>query len=264
MRNLTGASILAIDVKGEYQWLLGDFYGLHTRVVDPVVTPLNPCNGIDMLLSSIASVFDSREARYFAEAVRIACEAREPLPHIVSDYVSSSELSALASCFNSESPLSINDLRHGVNILYLGSLSRLCPSCLPVMYLYIVESMLASRSDSVTVLIVDEAWNLARHVSPRDLASYLRLARGAGVAFFMATQSLDDIKDFGVVLENSSLALIFAADPVAVARLSHYLKIPRSVLEEASKLYGVGECIAKLPGAGGFRLCYVDPSPSHE
>ncbi|NPA97647.1 MAG: DUF87 domain-containing protein [Crenarchaeota archaeon] len=256
-----GFSILAIDMKGEYADLLGSFYNLRIRMVNPVVQRLNPCNTPEQLLTAVRAVFGERAAARYSYVLRIACEASEPLDKVASEYIGYEPLARFSECFSGESSVSIGSLFAAPTVLYLGSLLRICPRCVPAMYTFVLESAISLDKPRELILIVDEAWSVARYLSPRDLSAYLRLARSANVGVFMATQSLDDAPEPRVLIENSSLLLLFASDPAFAARLGSYVKVPQDVFEEVYRGLGVGECIAKIPGVGGYRICYVDPSP---
>ncbi len=262
LRKTVGAHIFILDVKGEYRSILREVYGVEPLLIDPLVKPLNPCSSVLELRSALRNLVENSELGAFVEALRYSCSYREPLARIAREYVSNDNLLVLASCFDPEGGIETRKLRHlPIAILDLSNLLKLCPNCVPTMYAYIVRSLLTRSDDELSILVVDEAWNLTRSSSPREVVEYLRLARGYGVGIFLATQSFEDLYDPSTVVENCSVALLFVGDSSIAWKARSYLNVPKVLVEEASKLFGVGECLAKIAGYSGYRLCYVDPSP---
>jgi len=280
------ASILVIDVKGEYKILLK---GLVDRVsvFNPLSKPIDICNRtlMNILVELLQAILHLNEGsrRFLAEVIKTSCNS-----------------SSLASTLRSIPVSNIDELGKALEILQLFFESRegvdlftmlketLKPrSALvielgtPVHYDYVAIIPLFFISATLTpqalstifnhstiklVLVLDEAWLYIPHTTRSIITKVLRLARSYGVSILMATQSLEDLGEYkDLILSNCGLLIALASNVKSYwMELAKYLNLSPKLINRALELQEKGEGVALLAPSKTPRFVYVDPLSSEE
>ncbi len=256
LHNATGSNVLILDVKGEYSDILRALHNIVPRVVDPLITPINPCSDIESLIQALESV--GLASSSLISGLELACRYEDD------SFTKISEAENYVRYLTSVLSIHGIELKHlwkGFTVLNLSTLYRTCPRCAQVIYLYILFSTVfnADQRDCGTVLVLDEAWTVLPHISSKRLHEVLRLARGAGVSILIASQSLNDLNEPRLFFENCSLIMVFVASGPLIEETWRYIGGSSIVKNFANYVREVGVCMVRTTYFDVPKICYVDP-----
>ena len=279
------ASILVIDVKGEYKSLLKDLLD-KVSVFNPLSKPIDVCNQtlINILVELLQAVLHLNESsrRLLTEVLRISCNSSSLTSILRSVPVNNVDelgraLEIIQLLFESREGVDLFAmLRETLKprtalIVELGISARYdYVTIIPLFFISIVLtpqtlSTIFNYSDIKLVLVLDEAWLYVPHTTHSIITKVLRLARSYGVSMLMATQSLGDLGEYkDLILSNCGLLIALASNTKSYwIELAKYLNLSPRLINRALELQEKGEGVALLAPSKTPRFVYIDPL-SHE
>ena len=279
------ASILVIDVKGEYKSMLRDLLDRVT-VFNPLSKPIDICSQtlITTLVELLQTVLHLNESsrKLLAEILRTSCSSSSLTNILKSIPVSNVDelgkaLEIIQLLFESREGIDLFTLlretlkpRTALIVELEASTHYDYAAIIPLFFISIMLtpqtlSTILNYSDIKLVLVLDEAWLYVPHTTHSTITRVLRLARSYGISMLMATQSLGDLSEYrDLLLSNCGLLIALASNVKSYwIELAKYLNLSPRLINRALELQEKGEGVALLAPSKTPRFVYIDPL-SHE
>ena len=280
------ASILVIDIKGEYRALLD---GLVDRVFvfNPLSKPIDICNQtlINILIELLQAMLHLNESsrRFLAEVLKISCSSSSLTNTLRSIPVNNVDelgkaLEIIQLLFESREGVELFTLLRetlkprSALIIELGtSIHYDYAAIIPLLFISVmltpqVLSTILNYSDIKLVLVLDEAWLYVPYTTRDIVTKVLRLARSYGISMLMATQSLGDLDEYkDLILSNCGLFIALASNAKSYwIELAKYLNLSSRLVNRALELQERGEGVVLLAPSKTPRFVYIDPLSREE
>ncbi|MEM4766897.1 MAG: DUF87 domain-containing protein [Ignisphaera sp.] len=277
-------SVLTVfDVKAEHYHLL-KFSGLDVREFNPLKTPLPLCfcddsrvnseQNINAFLKVFQKVYGISSSLYrtLYENIKYICYRCEPVERlydVVENIDALNDLVKVFEVYPSRGSDPVEGVLNGHSVFNLKEVFLGSTALSSFIIYYTIDRILRNANLSFSntpqrVVVLDELWHVAPHIIDELIQILTRYSRGYGIAFFMATQSIDDVGVYADAISGSSALLLAMASPTHSywSRISRYLNLSRKGVDRAVKLSGQGECVVRMYPFEAPMFIYMDPLES--